>query len=244
MSRRPAARGYRAPLQLQQAALRVKTTGVPAERPVAGDHAVAGHDDRDRVVADRAGSGAVGLVVAGLVRHFRVGDQLAVRHACRNRKDLALERRQRRQVHGDVELAPLPTPVLIELARHRVHALRVGQDAGPVRPDDATKLERGWLRAVVDVQEPTWPDGDPERSERRVDDPVAHRLEPFAPCTSHQSFAGIRNDGTELTHRIASFTFFIASATRDLAASSLHSSACETSAYDSPCTLRSTNAAR
>src|SRR5256885_16353010 len=96
----------------------------------------------------------------------------------------------------------------------------------------------------MDVEQSAWSDRDPERPERRIDDAVADRFEPFAPRAPHQTLASACDDHIELAHRIASFTFFIASATRDLAASSLHSSATETSAYDSPCTLRSTNAAR
>src|SRR5678816_3064429 len=51
-----------ATLQLQQLALRLEASGVPAERPVARDDAVAGDDDRDRVVPDSTGRGAVRLV--------------------------------------------------------------------------------------------------------------------------------------------------------------------------------------
>ena len=78
MSRRPAALGHGgATLQLEQAALGVKTSGVSAERSVAGHHAVARHDDRDRVIADRTRGGAVGTVVTGFVRHLCVRGQLA-----------------------------------------------------------------------------------------------------------------------------------------------------------------------
>src|SRR3981081_249141 len=65
----PTARRYRPTLQLEKAALGVETAGVAAERPVAGDDAVAGHHDRDGVVADRSGRGAVGAVGAGLLGH-------------------------------------------------------------------------------------------------------------------------------------------------------------------------------
>src|SRR3989442_9607892 len=89
---RPASGRHRdAALQLQQVPLRLETPGVAAERPVAGDDAVAGDHDRDRVVADRAGCGSVGLVVTGVVRDLRIGDQLAVWDARGHAEPLALE---------------------------------------------------------------------------------------------------------------------------------------------------------
>src|SRR5438309_1962318 len=240
----PAARWHRGALQLEQPALRVEAPGVAAERPIARDDPVAGDHDRDRVVPDRAGGGPVGAIVADVVRDLRVGDQLAVGHTRGHREHLSLERRQRREVDRDVEVAAFAAPVLIELARDVVHAPRVGQHARPVGADDASQLQRRRLGAVMDVEQSAWPDRDPEWAERRLDDAVADRFEPFAPCAPYQTFARVRDDYIELAHRIASFTFFIASATRDRAASSLHSSATDISAYDSPWTLRSTNAAR
>src|SRR5258705_4207783 len=111
----PTRRHLGATLELEQPALRLETSGVPAQRPVARDDAVAGDHDRDRVVPDRTGRGAVGLVVTRLVRDLRVGDELAVRDSRGDGPDLPLERRERRQVDGDVELPAPAAEVLIEL---------------------------------------------------------------------------------------------------------------------------------
>src|SRR5436190_13915122 len=80
MGGRPAARGHRASLELEQPALRVETPGIAAERPIARDDPVAGDHDRDRVVPDRPGRRPVGAVVAGVVRD-NAGNDRAYRAA-------------------------------------------------------------------------------------------------------------------------------------------------------------------
>src|SRR5438132_819366 len=76
-------------------------------------------------------------------------------------------------------------------------------------------------RAVVDRDHASRTDRDPERTERRIHDVVADGDEPFASRSSEQPFARVVHQGCQGRHRIASFSFFIASATRERAASSL-----------------------
>jgi len=112
----------------------------------------------------------------------------------------------------------------------------------PVR--GVSELARIGRRAVVDVHDTARADRDPERTERRVHDVISDGDEPFALRAREQMLAGLVDKWFERVHRTASFTFFIASATRDRAASSLQPSASATSAYERPSTFLRTNAAR
>src|SRR6266542_1610110 len=214
----PASGGNGPALELEKTALRVQTAGVAPERPVGRDDAMAGHHDRDRIRADRATRGARGPLVPRRARDPRIGREVAVGHASRGRQDLALERRERREIDLDIESAPLAGEVLVELARHGIDPPRVREHSGSIRAHDPGELAWGGVRAVVDGQHATGSDGHPERSERRFDDPVGDRLEPFPSRTRDQSLARLHD---HLVHLIASRTFFIASATRARAASSL-----------------------
>ena len=198
-------------------------------------------DDRDRVRTERLTRGARGSLAACLCGDLGIRRDLAERDACRRRQDPALELRERREVDRDVEPPARAAEVLIELTRDGIDAARIGQQARPVRAHDARELGSGRLAAVMDREHALRTDCDPEWPERRIDDAIAHRLESLAPCARQKMLSRVRQLHV---HRIASRTFFIASATRCRAASSLHSSACATSAYARPSTLRSTNAAR
>src|SRR5207249_8082049 len=111
-------------------------------------------------------------------------------------------------------------------------------------PRDARQVAGIGLRTVVDREHAARPDGDPERPERRVHHVITDGDEPFSLRARDQMLAGLVDEWFDGVHRTASFTFFIASATRERAASSVHPSVSATSAYERPSTLRSTNAAR
>src|SRR5438093_721818 len=98
--------------------------------------------------------------------------------------------------------------------------------------------------AVMDVHDTARTDRDPQRTERGIHHVVPDGDEPFPFRAGHEAFACFADEWFERVHRTASFTFFIASATRERAASSLQPSASATSAYDRPSTFRNTNAAR
>ena len=83
------------------------------------------------------------------------------------------------------------------------------------------------LVAVVQRGDARGADRDPERAEGRVENVVAKRGESLAPRAPHQALPSV-GDGL-FDHRVASFTFFMASATRERAASSLQPSAAATS---------------
>ena len=82
----------------------------------------------------------------------------------------------------------------------------------------------------MDVHHTARADRDPERTERRIHDVIAHRDQSFALRAREEMLTGLVDKWRELVHRTASFTFFIASATRERAASSLQPSVSATSA--------------
>src|SRR5438477_3056581 len=243
---RPASRGHllRAALEREEAPLRGESPGVTTQAAVGRDDTMTGHHDRDRIRPKCAPCRARGLLVPGLSRHLAVRGDLPIGNAGRRREDPSLERRERREIDGDIEGLPAPGKVLVELDQEAVAAASVGKHAGTVRPGDPRELALVGSRAVVDRDHASRTDRDPERTERRIHDVVADGDEPFASRPSEQPFARVVHQGCQGRHRIASFSFFIASATRERAASSLHSSTAAISAYARPSTLRSTNAAR
>src|SRR3989442_1355524 len=95
---------------------------------------------------------------------------------------------------------------------------------------DPRELARIGRRAVMDVHHTARAHRDPERAERGIHDVIAHGDEPFVLRTSDQMLPGIVDEWFQRVHRTASFTFFMASATRERAASSLHPSTSATSA--------------
>src|SRR2546428_2340591 len=216
----PATCGHIAALQLEEPTLRLEPAGVTAQAAVRRKDAVAGHHDRDRIRTERLTRGARGLLAAGFRRDLRVRRDVAEADPRGGREDAPLEVRKCRHVDRDVERLALAGEVLIELARERIRALVVGQQARSIGAHDPRELDLRRLGAVVDGEQALRPDGDPERTERRVDDTVSDGLEPFALRARHKALPRVHH---HLVHRIASLTFFIASATRDRAASSLHS---------------------
>ena len=120
-----------------------------------------------------------------------------------------------------------PGAVVIDVGMNRV----TGRDeVERIWRGDPGKL--AWIRrrAVVDVHHPARADRDPERPQWRVHDVVTDGDEPFALRTRKQVRASLVDQWCERVHFTASFTFFIASATRDRAASSLQPSVSATSA--------------
>src|SRR5258705_7379071 len=63
----------------EQLDLAIHTAGVAAEAAAGAQHAMARHDDRDRVVAQRVAGGPHGERVAGGGRHVAIGAGLAER---------------------------------------------------------------------------------------------------------------------------------------------------------------------
>src|SRR5438552_9372550 len=233
-----------AALQSEQAALRDQATRVATQAAVGRHDAVAGNHDRDRVRAERRSRRARRLLVPGLTRDDLVGRQLAVRNARRRGEDALLERREGCQVDLDVERAAPAGEVLVELGEHAVAGPPIRKDARSVRARDPRELARIGRRAVVNVHDAARADRDPERTQRRIHDVVPDRDQSFALCAREQMLASLVDKWCERVHRTASFNFFIASATRERAASWVHPSVSATSAYERPSTLRRTNAAR
>src|SRR3989441_6754790 len=237
-TRRHLARAF----QCEQAALGGEATGVAAQAAVGCDHPVARDDDRDRIGPERPARRARGALVPGALRHGRVRRQLPIGDARRRTEDASLERRESGEVHRDGERTALPGEVLLELARETAGAARIGHEARAVRPHQPREIGRRRLVSVVQRGDAGGGGRDPERAEGRVENVVAKRGEPLAPRAPHQALPSV-GDGL-IDHRVASFTFFMASATRERAASSLQPSAAATSRYGRPSTLWSTNAAR
>src|SRR5438309_287492 len=205
---------------------------------------MAGNHDRDRVRAERRAGRPGRQLVTRLPSHDLVCPELAVGNAGRRSEDALLERRERGQVDLHVERSPAAGEVLVKLGEHAVAAASVGKNPGTIRARDPRELAWIGRRAVVDVHHTAWADGDPEWTERRIHDVVSDGDESFALRARDQTLAGLVDEWSECVHFTASFTFFIASATRDRAASSVHPSVSATSAYERPSTLRRTNAAR
>src|SRR5881409_577275 len=172
---RPASRRHLASFEPEEPPLRVKATGVPAERAVRREDAVARDDDRDRVRTERLTRGARGSLAACLCGDPGIRRDLAERDACRRRQDPPLELRERREVDRDVEPPARAAEVLIELTRDGIDAARIGQQARPVRAHDARELGSGRLAAVMDREHALRTDCDPERPEGRIDDAIANR---------------------------------------------------------------------
>src|SRR5438552_1901472 len=233
-----------AALQSEQAALRDQATRVATQGAVRRHDAMAGNHDRVGVRAERRSGRARCLLVPGLTRDDLVGCQLAVRNACRRGEDALLERCKRCQVDLHVERAAPAGEVLVKLREHAVAGPPIRKDARSVGVRDPRELARIGRRAVVNVHDAARADRDPERTERRIHDVVSDRDKSFALRAREEMLAGLIDKWCERIHRTASFNFFIASATRERAASSLHPSVSATSAYDRPSTLRRTKAAR
>src|SRR4051794_8933349 len=100
-------------LVVEQCPLGSEAAGVPRERAVGADHAVAGDDDRDPVAA--VGAADRSRDAAELARELAVGGRLAVRDRAQAGPDRELERRA---VLGqrEVEFRALAGEVLVELA--------------------------------------------------------------------------------------------------------------------------------
>src|SRR5437868_2212678 len=185
---RPASRGhlFRAALEREEAPLGGEPAGVTTQTAVGRNDTMTGHDDRDRIRSERAARRARGLFVPGLSRHLAVRGHLPVRNTGRRRENPSLERRERREVDGDIEGPPAPGKVLVELDQEAVAAAPVGNHPGAVRPRDPRELALVGSRAVVDRDHASRTDRDPERTERRIHDVVADGDEPFASRPSEQ----------------------------------------------------------
>src|SRR5437867_1579646 len=241
---RPPAGGHArlAALESEQAPLSVEPARVSTQASVGRDDAVTGHDDRDGVRAEGSAGGARGLLVAGLSRDGAVRRHLPVGDLGGRGEDASLERRERREIEVDVERTPAAGEVLIELDLDAIAAPAIGQHSGPVCARDAPELALVGL-AVVDGDDPAGSDGDPERAERRIHRVVADGDEILSTRPCDQALASFAHQWFE-GHRMASLSFFMASATRDRAASSLQPSVSAISWYGRPSIFRSTNAAR
>ncbi len=118
--RRHADGGSERALQLEQPALSVQATGVAAKRPAAAQHAVARHDDRDRVRAERVAGCARAARAAGLGGDLRVAEHAAVRDRRGRAQHAPAEGPDERPIERQVEVAPAPGEVLVELTAERI----------------------------------------------------------------------------------------------------------------------------
>src|SRR5438046_9730335 len=85
-------------------------------------------------------------------------------------------------------------------------------------------------RTARDVRQTEGAERHAERTERKIHGGIAHRDQSFALRAREEMLTGLVDKWRERVHRTASFTFFIASATRERAASSLQPSVSATSA--------------
>jgi hypothetical protein len=109
----------------EQEALDVEAAGVAGQPPVGADHAVARHDHRDRVRAERTARRPHRLDVAGGHRDLAVGLQPAVRDAGRMLQHLAAERASHhRPVQRQIEVLAPALEVLLELPPHQIQPRR------------------------------------------------------------------------------------------------------------------------
>ena len=122
--------GLPAALQLQEEALAVEPPRVPAHGPAGAQDAVAGHDDRDRVRAQRVPRGAPAARASRRDGHLGVGAGLAVRDPGRLAQHGArVAVGDERPVDRDLEVAPAALEVLLQLAPHLVQPRGRLQDA-------------------------------------------------------------------------------------------------------------------
>jgi signal transduction histidine kinase len=127
----------------EEPALGLDAAGVAGERARRADHAVAGHDDRDRVAGVRGPDGAGGATAQREVRRdVAVGGRRAVGHLAQRRPDALLQRAAGRR-EREVEGRPRPREVLLQLRGG------VGQDAAGVR---APRAGRGPALVVGEVE--------------------------------------------------------------------------------------------
>ena len=102
-------------LDLEQPRLALDAARVAGEAAVAADHAVARHDDRERIAAGRGARGARGSGRAGARGELGVGDRLAVRDARDLDPHAPLEVRALGR-ERQLEASPLAFEILLDLA--------------------------------------------------------------------------------------------------------------------------------
>src|SRR5918994_2772204 len=150
-------------LELEQDALALEPAAVAGEGAVRADHAVARHDDRDRVAAVGEADGADLARVAERERERAVGGRLAIRDAEQQVPDAALEGGPG-GAQLELELRALAGEVLGELAGRLGERLRV------VLPD-GVEVER----RHVEAGQGSVLGGQQELPDRAVDDVVGGR---------------------------------------------------------------------
>src|SRR5918994_6833513 len=109
--------GERDSLDGEQAVLDPQPTRVTTDRRVGTDHAVAGHNHRDRVSAEGIAYRARRAGLANLARDTRVGLDVAERYRCRRLEHRTLKGGHAAPVERNVEPRALTAKILIELGR-------------------------------------------------------------------------------------------------------------------------------
>src|SRR5213592_1490534 len=131
----PSARRRQRALQAEELSLDAEAARVAPDPPAGRDHAMAGDDDRDRVLAERLADRAAPLRLADAARDLAVGHHLAGGHARGGQDHAALEGRGVAEVEAHVEapsLAPEVGAQLVhEVRRARRRAHHVGAEPPP-----------------------------------------------------------------------------------------------------------------
>ena len=105
-----------APSRCSSTRLGLEAAGVAAETAARAQHAMARHDDRQRIGGQRRACGARGVGAAGARRDVAVGGRLAVRDLGRRAQDLAPEAARQSPVEWHVEDAAVAIEVFVQLA--------------------------------------------------------------------------------------------------------------------------------
>src|SRR4051812_29709936 len=119
-SEQPGSLHLRGLLQFEKELLALQPAGETGQPPVAADHPMAGHDDRERIAAHRLAHGLSEPLVAQSLRDLAIGRGLPERDLPEHPPDPLLELiatgggRQ-------IELGPPPVEVLPQLVPHRLH---------------------------------------------------------------------------------------------------------------------------
>src|SRR5688500_9731224 len=132
-------------LELEQSTLARKAAGVAGQRPVLADHAVAGDDDRKRVLSVGGAYRAHGSRFADRARDRRIGGGRAVWNRAERRPDATLELRADR---GEREIERAAPAVEIGVQLRSYFGERAGVFAGRRRHGPAL------VRCAVEVNSP------------------------------------------------------------------------------------------
>ena len=176
---RPAWRGQRCRRRFvrQQPALAVEPAGITPKIAVAGDHAVAGNDDRNRIggIGRADVDRRAGIVESEVTGELAVARRAPDRNPSQRRPDAALElvtgrRRDDRVEHSEVAVKPGLQRPGDGCRRFAVDDLGIGEPAPQAAAQMGTavgEIERA-ARSMASVTSSNWPSGESIRLRVRV----------------------------------------------------------------------------